>query len=99
MGNGYTKCEGSFLFLVENPYNDAPTCFELKDSKDKVGATFNASESGPCFGVGHDLAIQKKSLDTIRCYLHIGTSYIDKPGLGLGHSDFLLEDYEVWAVT
>ena len=94
---GYITSAGCFLFLVENPHNDAPTCFECKDT---TYSTYCDSNRGPTFGNGHDLVIHEGS-DTARSYTNFPSSYTDT--LGRGNATFTgaqaSEDYEVWAVT
>ena len=93
---------GCFLFLVENPHNDAPTCFECKDT---TYSTYCYPNYGPTFGGGHDLCIHE-SFDAGRSFTRFPRHYNDTLGRGratfTGASDsigiFAPEDYEVWAV-
>jgi hypothetical protein len=93
------RTAGCFLFLVENPHNDAPACFEFKPGSQSMSchATY-----GPTFGGGHDLCIHPGS-DAAQSYTNIGNSYTDTLGRGLatftGAGEYTAEDYEVWAVT
>jgi hypothetical protein len=96
---GYTNVAGCFLFLVENPHNDAPTCFECSNVQ---RAMCCYSNYGPTFGGGHDLGLHYGG-DTAQSYTGFPSSYTDT--LGRGHATFTgaraftPEDYEVWAVN
>ncbi len=96
---GYTNAAGCFLFLVENPHNDAPTCFECSNVQH---AMYCGSNRGPTFGGGHDLVLHEGG-DTAQSYTYFPGSYTDT--LGRGHATFTgakiftPEDYEVWAAT
>ncbi len=99
-----TTTAGCFLFLVENPHNDAPTCFECKNTQ---YSTRCVSSYGPTFGSvtlggGYDLVIHEGG-DTARSYTNFPHSYTDTLGRGnatfTGAPGFTAEDYEVWAVT
>jgi hypothetical protein len=95
--SGLINAAGCFLFLVENPHGDAPTCFECKsDGKAMCGD----STCGPAFGGGYDLHI---SSDGSSSYTAFPTSYTDTLGRGhatfTGAKDFTPEDYEVWAAA
>ncbi len=94
----WTTPTGCFLFLVENPHNDAPTCFEHRTGH----SMFCAPSYGPTFGNGHDLCLHQGS-DTARCYTTFPSSYTDTLGRAnatfTGAQDFTPEDYEVWAVN
>ena len=96
--DAYTTTAGCFLFLVENPHNDAPTCFECKDTQ---CSTYCYPSYGPTFGNGHDLLIHQGG-DTGASYTTF-ESYTDTLGRGAatftGDYRFTPEDYEVWAVT
>ncbi len=98
-GDAYTTTAGCFLFLVENPHNDAPTCFECKNT---TRSTYCGSSYGPAFGYYHDLVIHGGG-DTGGSRTSFPCSYTDTLGRGnatfTGASDFTPEDYEVWAVT
>jgi hypothetical protein len=87
------------LFLVENPHNDAPTCFEC--SKVQYAMYCNANY-GPTFGGGYDLGLHQNG-DTARSRTNFPSSYTDTLGRGqatfTGALDFTPEDYEVWAVN
>ena len=94
----YITTAGCFLFLVENPHNDAPTCFECKNT---TYSTLCYATYGPTFGSGSDLMIHGGSdPGTSHTNFH---SYTDTLGRGnatvTGAKDFTPEDYEVWAVT
>ena len=93
----YINAAGCFLFLVENPHGDAPTCFECKDNG---YAMFGFSAYGPTFGGGHDLQI---SSDGISSATGFPSSYTDTLGRAnatfTGATYFTLEDYEVWAAA
>ena len=90
---------GCFLFLVENPHNDAPTCFECKDTQ---YSTLRRSDCGPILGSGFDLGIHPGN-DTAQSYTNFPHGYTDTLGRGhatfTGARNFTAEDYEVWAVT
>ena len=87
------------MFLVENPHNDAPTCFEC--SKVQY-AMYCGPNHGPSFGGGRDLGLHEGG-DTARSYTNFPSSYTDT--LGRAHATFTgaqiftPEDYEVWAVN
>ncbi len=95
----HTTTAGCFLFLVENPHNDAPTCFECKNT---TYSTYCNSSYGPTFGGGNDLMIHEGS-DTGTSRTFFPQHYTDTLGRGratfTGAQDFTPEDYEVWAVT
>ena len=94
----YTNVDGCFLFLVENPHNDAPTCFDCTST---AKAMFRHPCFGPAFGGGHDLAVFPNS-DAGQSYTNFPYGYADTLGRGnatfTGARDFTPEDYEVWAV-
>ena len=97
----WTNVAGCFLFLVENPHNDAPTCFEC--SKVQY-AMYCGSSYGPTFGSGHDLCLNHGTGDTARSCTSFPRSYTDTLGRAnvttfTGALDFTPEDYEVWAVN
>ena len=91
----YTNVGGCFLFLVENPHNDAPTCFDCTST---VHAMFCGPSYGPTFGGGHDIYI----CDGGQPYTNFPNSYADTLGRGnatfTGARNFTPDDYEVWAV-
>ena len=93
---GWTNAAGCFLFLVENPHGDAPTCFEYKNDGYAMGGH---SSYGPIFGAGHDLYISSHGSSSTS-FPH---SYTDTLGRGnatfTGAKGFTLEDYEVWAAA
>ena len=86
------------MFLVENPHNDAPTCFECSAVQ---FAMYCGSTYGPTFGGSHDLLLHYGD-DTAQSYTHFPHSYTDTLGRGhatfTGAKDFTPEDYEVWGV-
>ena len=94
---GYINAAGCFLFLVENPHGDAPTCFEYKNDGH---AMRDSSDYGPSFGGGHDLHI---SLNGSSSHTHFPWYYTDTLGRGnatfTGAQYFTAEDYEVWAAA
>ena len=97
--NSDINAAGCFLFLVENPHGDAPTCFECNnDGKAMVGHP----DYGPVFGAGNDLHI---SSDGNRSYTALPHSYTDTLGranatfTGAEELEFTSEDYEVWAAA
>ena len=96
---GYITAEGCFLFLVENPHGDAPTCFECKK---QMSAMLGKSDNGPTFGAGQDLRIHCKT-SLLASFTQFPSSYTDTLGRGTatftGSRDFTLEEYEVWATT
>ena len=87
------------MFLVENPHNDAPTCFECGNVQK---AMYCKPIKGPTFGSGHDLCLHENG-DTARSYTSFPHSYTDTLGRAnatfTGAKDFTPEDYEVWAVN
>ena len=91
----WTNVGGCFLFLVENPHNDAPTCFDCTNTGN---AMYCDPNYGPTFGGGHDIYI----CDAGQSYTNFPHSYADTLGRGYatftGARDFTPEDYEVWAV-
>ena len=93
---GYIDAAGCFLFLVENPHGDAPTCFEYNNDG---YAIHGGSGYGPTFGAGHDLHISSDGSS----YTYFPSSYSDTLGRGhatfTGAKHFTPEDYEVWAAA
>ena len=91
---------GCFLFLVENPHGDAPTCFECKDNG---CAMFGHPGYGPLFGGGNDLQISTDGSSNTSGNTGFPTYYTDTLGRGnatfTGAKDFTPEDYEVWAAA
>ncbi len=85
------------MFLVENPHNDAPTCFDCTNT---AKAMYCDSSYGPMFG-GHDIRISPGS-DAAQSYTNFPSSYADTLKRGnatfTGALNFTPEDYEVWAV-
>ena len=96
--NAYTNAGGCFLFLVENPHNDAPTCFDCTITGH---AMYCHPSYGPIFGGGHDIGIFPGS-NAEQSYTNFPHSYADTLGRGnatfTGAKNFTPEDYEVWAV-
>ncbi len=96
---GYSNISGCFLFLVENPHNDAPTLFECTNVGNSM---YGASTHGPSFGGGHDLTLHPGG-DGGQCYANFPHSYADTLARGnatfTGVRNFTVEDYEVWAVS
>jgi hypothetical protein len=94
--SSWTNVDGCFLFLVENPHNDAPTCFECKAT---ANAMLCAADTGPGFGI--DFIIHNH--DVIKSFTQFPAHYTDTLGRGhatfTGAKDFTPEDYEVWAVN
>jgi hypothetical protein len=100
---------GCFLFLVENPHNDAPTCFECKTTPN---ALYCAATYGPAFGGcydirttidgGYDICMHPGA-DGGQSYTSFPHGYTDTLGRAnatfTGARDYTVEDYEVWAVT
>ncbi len=95
--NAMITASGCFLFLVENPHNDAPTCFECKNT---ARAMVGSTTRGPSFG--DDLRIHDGG-DAVQTTTTFPTQYTDTLGRGnatfTGARDFTVEDYEVWAVN
>ncbi len=95
----YTNVAGCFLFLVENPHNDAPTCFECSRVQ---SAMYCGSDCGPSFGHGFTLGLHNGG-DTAQSYTNFPDSYTDTLGRAkttfTGARNFTPEDYEVWAVN
>ena len=95
----WTNVSGCFLFLVENPHNDAPSCFEC--SKVQY-AMYCGSDRGASFGNGHDLVLHPGG-DTGKSRTSSPNGNTDTLGRGnatfTGASAFTPEDYEVWAVN
>ena len=97
----WTTTAGCFLFLVENPHNDAPTCFDCTST---ANAMFVGANYGPSFGGGngYDIDIFPGD-DAAQSYTDFPHSYADTLGRGnatfTGACDFTAEDYEVWGVT
>ena len=96
-GSSYINAAGCFLFLVENPHGDAPTCFECKTNGN---AMYGHSNNGPLFGGGHDIYISSDGSSSYTAFPH---SYTDTLGRGnatfTGALNFTAEDYEVWAAA
>jgi hypothetical protein len=92
----WTNAGGCFMFLVENPHNDPPTCFECKNPQ---SAFYCGSSFGPYTS---DIQIHPHG-DAGQCATALGTKYTDTLGRGAatftGASNFTLEDYEVWGVN
>jgi hypothetical protein len=88
-GGSWTRAGGSFLFLVENPHNDAPACF---DCKARANAFLCAASLGPYFE-----NIRISSSDAVRCRINLGSHYSDTLGRGpatfTGAKDFTYIDY------
>ena len=86
------------MFLVENPHNDAPTCFDCTNAAKAMRC---GPVHGPCFGNGYDIGIFPGS-DAAQSYTNFPYSYADTIGRGnatfTGAKNFTPEDYEVWAV-
>ncbi len=86
---------GCFLFLVENPHNDAPTCFECKDT---AYAMYGRADSGPI--LGNEFCIHNHGAQS---YSIFPKHYTDTLGRGnatfTGACNFTVEDYEVWGVN
>ena len=87
------------MFLVENPHNDAPTCFECSNVQ---YAMYGSSDRGPSFGDGHELGLHLGS-DTGQSHTGFPSTYTDTLGRAnatfTGARNFTAEDYEVWAVN
>ena len=95
----YINAAGCFLFLVENPHGDAPTCFEYNHN----GYAQHGNEDyGPIFGgeTTYDLVISSQEKTSLS---NFPDSYTDTLGRGkatfTGANVFTAEDYEVWAVA
>ena len=95
--NAYINAAGCFLFLVENPHGDAPTCFEYKNDG---YAMLGGSSYGPDFGSGPDLYISSDGSSSNTGFPH---SFTDTLGRGeatfTGAQYFTAEDYEVWGAA
>ena len=95
--SSYINTAGCFLFLVENPHGNAPTCFQCKNDG---YAMLGGSGRGPTFGYGSDLCITS---DGSSSYTNFPHSYTDTLGRGnatfTGANYFTPEDYEVWAAA
>ena len=93
----YINAAGCFLFLVENPHGDAPTCFEYNNDG---YAMWGHSLYGPNFGGGYDLHLTS---DGSSYSINFPGSYTDTIGRGnatfTGAQGFTIEDYEVWAAA
>ena len=91
-----TNTAGCFLFLVENPHNDAPTCFECETP---AHAMYCNATHGPVFG--SDFRIHNAG-DAGQSFTIFPSDYTDTLGRGnatfTGAYNFTPEDYEVWAV-
>ncbi len=86
------------MFLVENPLNDAPTCFDCTIT---AHAMYCHRNYGPCFGTGFDIGIFPGS-DATQSHTNFPGGYADtlgrKNATFTGANNFTPEDYEVWAV-
>jgi hypothetical protein len=95
-GNAWINAPGSFLFLVENPHNDAPTCFECNTP---ANAMYGGPTSGP--RLGNDFSIHVGG-DAAQSATNFPSHYTDTLGRGkatfTGACIFTPEDYEVWGV-
>ena len=84
------------MFLVENPHNDPPTCFECKNPQ---YAFYCSATYGP---YTNDIRIHPDG-DVAQCETYLGTYYTDTLGRGAatftGAQIFTVEDYEVWGVN
>ena len=96
--DAYTNVGGCFLFLVENPHNDAPTCFECSKP---TNAMHCHAAYGPIFGCS-DIVVHYGS-DAAQSYTAFPYSYTDTLGRAnatfTGFRNFTVEDYEVWGVN
>ena len=96
-GSSYINAAGCFLFLVENPHGDAPTCFECEEDE---RAMQGDSTCGPIFGGVGDLCISSDGSSSGTVF---PSYYTDTLGRGnatfTGAKDFTPEDYEVWAAA
>ncbi len=96
--NSMTNVGGCFLFLVENPHNDAPTCFDCTKT---AAAMYCYPSYGPTFGGSHDMSLFPGG-DAGQSHTNFPGSYADTLGRGkatfTGACNFTPEDYEVWAV-
>jgi hypothetical protein len=99
--SSYTNVGGCFLFLVENPHNDAPTCFDCTNTGYAMGCFPTHGPLFGCRGCESDMRIFPTG-DTAQSYTSFSTSYADTLGRGsatcTGAKNFTPEDYEVWAV-
>jgi hypothetical protein len=92
----WTNIGGCFLFLVENPHNDPPTCFDCK-------APQNAFYCGATYGpYTSDIRIHPGG-DAGQSYTNFPHGYTDTLGRAnatfTGARNFTVEDYEVWGVN
>jgi hypothetical protein len=86
---------GCFLFLVENPHGDAPTCFEHNRERAMCGS----SQYGPIFG-GNDLYITSDGSSSGTGFPHYCTDTLGRGNATFtGAKVFTPEDYEVWAAA
>jgi len=99
--NAYTNVGGCFLFLVENPHNDPPTCFECGNT---TYAMYCNATYGPTFGGGHDIVVHEAG--DSQSYTSFPSSYscyTDTLGRAnatfTGARNLTVEDYEVWGVN
>jgi hypothetical protein len=96
--SSYTNVGGCFLFLVENPHKDAPTCFDCTSTVNAMGCY---PTYGPLFGGVGDMCISPGS-DAAQSKTGLPHSYADTLKRGnatfTGARNFTPEDYEVWAV-
>ena len=94
---GWINVGGCFLFLVENPHNDAPTCFECNTPENAI---FGRAANGP--HIGNDFCIHSSG-DAAQSYTYFPSQYKDALGRGnatfTGARIFTPEDYEVWGVN
>ena len=94
-GAAWTNVGGCFVFLVENPHNDPPTCFDCKQPQN---AFLCGGNTGP---YTQDIRIHNGG-DAAQSYTTF-SYYTDTLGRGAatftGAQAFTPEDYEVWAVT
>ena len=87
------------MFLVENPHNDAPTCFDCTNT---ANAMYCDPSCGPTFGGGNDICIFPNG-DAKQSYTNFPNGYADtlgrKNATFTGAHNYTPEDYEVWAVN
>jgi len=99
-GGHFIPAAGSFLFWVENPQGRAPGCL---DCANPARALYERnSVYGPTFACDSCLYLCEEDNPAASCAKPTAT-YPDTTGLGVvlftGAQQFMVEDYEVWAVT
>jgi hypothetical protein len=92
----------SFLFTLKNPHNITAKRFALKAEK-KQTAICCDSDCGPCFGYGHDIAVNDNCNANTDNYTYFDDSYTNDTGLDsemvfTGSKYFQVKEIEVFEI-